>query len=156
MQDMLSYHLVQRQAVLYEAVPMGQTPQNVTDAELTVLQALWEHGPATIRQLTDRLYPGRRTSDFATVQKLLERLEAKRCVERDRSGSSQVFEATIERDELMGRWLRVVAEKLCNGSLVPMLTYLIKGRSLSAKERQALRELVEELDQKGKTKRDRR
>ncbi len=135
---------------------MGQTPQNVTDAELTVLQALWEFGPATIRQLTDRLYPGGRTSDFATVQKLLERLEAKGCVERDRSGSTLLFQPRIDRDELMGRWLRVVAEKLCNGSLMPLLTYLVKGKSLSARERQALRALVEELDQKSKTKKDRR
>jgi predicted transcriptional regulator len=135
---------------------MGQTPQNVTDAELTVLQALWDHGAATIRQLTDRLYPGGRSSDFATVQKLLERLEAKDCVYRDRSSGTQVFEATLSRDELMGRWLRVVAEKLCNGSLMPLLTYLVRGKSLKAHERQALRQLVEELDQKNKPKKDRR
>jgi predicted transcriptional regulator len=77
---------------------MGQMPQNVTDAELAILQALWEYGPATIRQLTDRLYPGGRSSDFATVQKLLERLEAKECVHRDRSGAAQVFEAAINRE----------------------------------------------------------
>ena len=127
---------------------MGQTPQNVTDAELTVLQALWEQGPATIRQLTDRVYPGGKASDFATVQKLLERLEAKGCVHRDRSGATQVFQSAVDREALMGAWLRVVAEKLCNGSFMPLLTYLVGGKGLSAKERQALRALVEELDRK--------
>src|SRR5208282_1475467 len=127
---------------------MGQTPQNVTDAELTVLQALWEQGPATIRQLTDRVYPGGRASDFASVQKLLERLEAKGCVHRDRSGATQVFQPAVDREALMGAWLKVVAEKLCNGSFMPLLTYLVGGKALSAKERQALRALVKELDRK--------
>jgi len=135
---------------------MGGTPQNVTDAELTVLQALWEHGPATIRQLTERLYPVGSASDFATVQKLLERLEGKHCVLRDRRGASQVFQAAIDRDELMGRWLRVVAEKLCNGSLTPLLTYLVQGKALDARERQALRALVEHLDQQNQPKKNRR
>ena len=44
--------------------------------ELDVLRALWEDGPATIRALTDRLYPRGGASEYATVQKLLERLES--------------------------------------------------------------------------------
>jgi predicted transcriptional regulator len=134
---------------------MAQGPQNVTDAELSILQELWEQGSATIRQLTDRLYPGGRASDFATVQKLLERLEAKGCTERDRSGATLVFRAGVKRDELMGRWLHIVAEKLCNGSLMPLLTYLVKGKGLTAQERQALRALVEELGQKNKSRKER-
>jgi BlaI family transcriptional regulator, penicillinase repressor len=134
---------------------MVRTPHNVTEAELTVLQALWEYGSATIRQLRDRLYPDGGASDFATVQKLLERLEGKGCVQRDRSGAAQVFRAIIDRDELMGRWLRVVAEKLCNGSFTPLLTYLVRDKGLNAEERRALRQLVEELDQQNKSKKDR-
>ena len=34
---------------------MARTPQDVTEAELGVLQALWDGGPATIRKLTDAL-----------------------------------------------------------------------------------------------------
>ena len=56
---------------------------DVTDAELAVLQTLWEHGPATIRQLADILYPGGKAAQYGTVQKLLERLEGKTCVRRD-------------------------------------------------------------------------
>ena len=56
---------------------MARRPQDVTDAELEVLRALWELGPATIRTLADRLYPRGGASEYATVQKLLERLEDK-------------------------------------------------------------------------------
>ena len=65
---------------------MGELHQDVTEAELAVLQALWDSGPATIRQLVERVYRQKGTSVYATVQKLLERLEAKGFVGRDRNG----------------------------------------------------------------------
>jgi predicted transcriptional regulator len=125
---------------------MPRTPQDVTDEELGVLQALWDAGPATIRRLTDALYPAGGVSHYATVQKLLERLEAKGCVRRDRSASVHVFAAAVGRDELIGRRLQTLAEKLCGGSLTPILSHLLQARPLSAAERQSLRSLIEELD----------
>jgi len=125
---------------------MARTPRDVTDAELGVLQVLWEGGPATIRHLTDVLYPDGRTAQYATVQKLLERLEEKGYVERRRSGPAHVFQDAVGREELIGRRLQDVAEKLCGGSLTPLLTHLVRSRPLSSAERQELRDLIEELD----------
>ena len=129
---------------------MARTPQDITDAELSVLQVLWDQGSATIRQITDRLYPAGGVSHYATVQKLLERLEAKAFVKRDRGGGVHVFSAALGREELIGRKLQALAEKLCEGSLTPLLTHLVQARRLSARERQELRALIDELDQKGK------
>ena len=124
---------------------MARTPQDVTDAELAILQRLWDAGPATIRQLTDALYPDGGTSHYATVQKLLERLEAKECVRRDARGRVHTFAAALGRDELIGRRLRDVAEKLCGGSLTPLLTNLVRVKRLTAREREELRSLIDEL-----------
>ncbi len=126
---------------------MARTPQDVTDAELAVLQVLWEEGPLPIRRLVDVLYPGGKTAQYATVQKLLERLEAKGCVVRDRAVAVHVFAAAIDREELVGRHLRQVAEKLCGGSWTPLLTHLVNTEQLSSKDRQALRQLIDDLDQ---------
>lgn len=125
---------------------MARTPQDITDAELAVLEALWDRGPATIRQLTDLLYPEGGPAQYATVQKLLDRLEAKNGVRRDRRSSVHVFAALIDRDDLIGRRLRAVAEKLCGGSLTPLLTHLVQASRLSARERQELRAQIEVLD----------
>lgn len=125
---------------------MARTPQDITDAELAVLQVLWDAGPMPIRRITARLYPGGTTAQYATVQKLLERLEQKDCVNRDRSAAVHVFAAAIGREELIGRRLQAVAEKLCGGSWTPLLTHLVSGQRLSAKERQELRRLIEEAD----------
>jgi predicted transcriptional regulator len=125
---------------------MARTPRDVTDAELAVLQVLWDRGPSTIRQLTDVLYPGGGPAQYATVQKLLDRLEDKACVRRDRGPAAHLFAAAFGRDELIGRRLQDVAAKLCGGSLTPLLTHLVRTRRLSARERRELRDLIDELD----------
>src|SRR4029078_5116280 len=63
---------------------MPRPPQDVTDAELAILQVLWDRGQATVREWTEQLYSEYSSSQHATVQKLLERLEAKDCVRRNR------------------------------------------------------------------------
>ena len=129
---------------------MARTPQDVTDAELAVLQWLWDDGPATIRQLADALYPEGGPTQYATVQKLLERLEAKGYVARDRKSPIHLFRAAVDREELIGRRLRAMADKLCGGSLTPLLTHLVQEARLSSRERQELLGLIEEMDRKGK------
>lgn len=124
---------------------MREDVNDLPDAELAVLATLWECGPTTIRQLTDLLYPPGREAQYATVQKLLERLEAKRCVTRERSSPAHVYRAAVGRDEFIGRRLRAVAERLCGGSLTPLLTNLVRSRRLTARERRELRALIEEL-----------
>src|SRR5262245_55587135 len=56
---------------------MGNKLPDVTDAELAILQVLWDQGLATIRQITEAMYPQVTDARCATVQKRLERLEAK-------------------------------------------------------------------------------
>ena len=90
---------------------MARTAQDVTDAELGILQVLWDLGPAPIRRLTDELYPDGGVAQYATVQKLLERLETKGYVSRNRKASVHVFAAAVAKDELIGRRLQSLAEK---------------------------------------------
>jgi BlaI family transcriptional regulator, penicillinase repressor len=123
---------------------MGRPAQDITESELGVLRILWDQGNATIRQLTDVLYPGGGAALYATVQKLLDRMEAKGYVRRDRSLYVHVFAAGLDRDELIGRRLRSLAETLCDGSLTPLLTHLARAKDLSAEDRMALRTMIDE------------
>ena len=132
---------------------MPREPQDVTEAELAILQVLWRQGKCSIRQLTDDLHPGGDEAQYATVKKQLERMEAKGLVERDRSLFVHVFTAAVDRQELLGRGLAALAERFCEGSFAPILGLLGKARPLSARERKALRELIEESDATPKGKR---
>ena len=123
---------------------MSQSQIRLTDAEFAVLEPLWRDGPQTIRQLTAALYPGQSVSDYATVQKLLARLEAKGCVRRDRSRAAHVFRAAIDREDLIDDELRNIANRLCEGSLVPVLNQLVRRTRLSKKDRAQLRKLLDD------------
>ena len=126
---------------------MPRERQDITEAELGVMQVLWDRGPSAIRQITDVLYRGEAdAAQYATVQKQLERLEAKGFVHRDRSLFVHVFSAAVQREELIGRRLREMADKLCGGSLAPILSHLARTERRTRDERRALRELIDEPD----------
>ena len=131
---------------------MGTSTPDVTESELAIMRVLWETGRSTARQLIDRLYPEGKALAHPTVQKLLDRLEAKGCVRRDRSGPVQVFQAAIGREELVDRRLRGVADQLCGGSLGALFSHLIEGRRMPANERKVLRDFLDRLDEEERTR----
>jgi predicted transcriptional regulator len=124
---------------------MTRKEVRVPDAELAVLKRLWTDGPLTVRDLAERLYPGGGVSEHATVQKLLERLLARRCVRRKRGGRAHVWSAAVAREDLIRDRLREAADKLCEGSLTPLLTELVHARRLSPEEVRELRRLIDAL-----------
>ena len=124
---------------------MARNSQDVTDAELSVLRVLWEKGSSTIRDITALIYPEESESDYATVKKLLSRLENKKFVARNRQHLAHQFEATISLDELVGRRLQELADNLCDGSQTPLLMHLISSEKVTPQQKQKLRDLIEEI-----------
>jgi len=125
---------------------MARTPQDVTDAELSVMEVLWNRGLATVREISEALYPNGSTSHHATVQKLLDRLKGKQFVIRDDSVWPHQFRADVARDELIRRRLQTTADKLCGGSLQPLLTHLVRSSQLNSQDVMSLRRLLDDLD----------
>ena len=125
---------------------MARPRQDVTEAEMAILELLWQSSQASIRQITDALYPDAGPGRYATVQKQLERMEAKRLVRRDRRYFQHLFSAALGREQLAGQRLQTVLDRLCEGSLVPLFSQLARTRPLTPQERQALRELIDETD----------
>src|SRR5262245_35866901 len=133
---------------------MGETAK-VTDAELAVLQLLWDQGAASVRQLTDALYPGGGASEYGTVHKLLERLEGKGCVRRKRGEGAYLYQPAIGRDELIGRELEELVDKMCGGSLQPLLSNLVRIKGLTAAEIDELRAFVAKMGREQRSERGR-
>ena len=124
---------------------MRQNGREITDTELTVLRQLWRRDEATIRELTDALYPDGGHAHYATVQSLLDRLQGKGFVARDKKGRINIYRASVSRAELVSRRLRATADALCDGAMAPLLTHLVDNADLQPEEISALRELVDQL-----------
>ncbi|MBI1347171.1 BlaI/MecI/CopY family transcriptional regulator [bacterium] len=124
---------------------MASRKHHVTDAELAVLQYLWDNGAASTRDICNQLYPQNTVSQYYTVQKLLDRLETRGCVTRDRSERVHRFSAAIDRDVLLAERLQDLSESLCDGSLMPLLSGLLKLKRWTTDEQQQLQQLIDEL-----------
>lgn len=127
---------------------MVKPPQDVTAAELAILEKLWEHESASVKDLSQWLYGASTPSDIATVQKLLSRLEAKNCVTRDRACWPHLFRATIAREDLISQRLQATADELSDGTLTTLLTHLVQSKKFTSKQRQRLRQMLDEMYEK--------
>ncbi len=132
---------------------MACPAQDITETELSILGVLWKSGPLTTRSISAVLYPGGGSSHYATVQSLLGRLEEKGFVRRRRGDRALIFEAAVEREDVIGRRLKDLVETLCEGSLSPVLTHLIRARKLTAAERKELRRILDEMEKAQKAPR---
>ena len=117
-------------------------PIHVTEAELAILKVLWDGGSRTARDIRAALYPHNTASNRATVQKLLERLESKELIDRDRSSFVHSFTARLSRDEFVGQQIDALADRLTDGSFVPLITNLVGKARLTAEELAELRKIL--------------
>jgi BlaI family transcriptional regulator, penicillinase repressor len=122
--------------------PMKIEP--VTDWELAILEVIWTGEAPTSREIAEAIYERVSDSKVASVQKLLERLESKGYVNRDRRERAHRFQAAIEQKEFLQHQMRVLADRHCGGSITPLVTALLRSKGISKKDRQQLRKLIDE------------
>ena len=125
------------------------TSQRLTNAELAIMELLWERSPLTARQVREQLYDDSKTSQHGTVQRLLQSLEEKGFVNRDRSLGVHLFSVIVSREAYGGLQLESLAEKLTGGSIAPLLTHLLDQKKLDKTEIKRLRKLLEEAQKRG-------
>ncbi len=122
------------------------SPPRATETELAILDVLWNGGPRVVRDITQALYTENNPSSHATVKSLLDRLEEKGLVERDRSGFAHLYRATVTRADFVGSQLQELADSHFEGSLRPLLMQLADRIKLSPKDRSLLRRIVDKPD----------
>lgn len=115
----------------------------IPGAELEILKALWGLAPQSARELAGSTYGGTSAAMIGTVQKLLQRLEAKGLVARDRTEHVHQFSPVVTREEFAGLQFESLAGKLTEGSLAPILMHLVQSRKLSKKERDELKRILD-------------
>ena len=86
---------------------MKQGP--LANAELAVMELLWDHDRLTARAIREQLCPGSAKAQHGTVQRLLQRLEDKGFVERDRTLPVHLFSAQVSREAYAGSQLESLA-----------------------------------------------
>src|ERR1700678_403522 len=122
----------------------------LTKLELQVLEALWQKGACSVREIQETFpEPGRPA--YTTVQTVIYRLERKKALRLvKRISNANIFEAAISRNDAQRR---VVDELLAlvGGRGKPVMAHLVEAGSLSLDDvKEAEREL-RKLARKDKT-----
>ena len=115
----------------------------LANAELAVMDLLWAQDRCTARDIREQLYRGKSKAQHGTVQRLLQRLEDKGFVERDRTLPVHLFSALVSRQAYASSQLESLADKLTGGSLAPLITHLMEQKKISRAEIKRLRQILD-------------
>ena len=121
----------------------------LTNAELAIMELLWDTDHLSARQILEQIYCDSKKSQHGTVQRLLKSLEEKGFVHRDRSLGTHLFSAIIGREAYGGLQLESLANRLTGGSIAPLLTHLLDEKKIDKSEINRLRKLFSEGRKRG-------
>jgi predicted transcriptional regulator len=113
---------------------MPRKPNNhPTDAELAILQVLWEAGPRTVREVHEKL-TNYQTIGYTTVLKTLQIMTDKGLVRRDESQRAHVYEAERSEEQTQKRLLSDLLDRAYRGSAGKMVMQALSSQPASKDE----------------------
>src|SRR5215510_10523279 len=119
------------------------TTQKFTKLELRILEALWSHGKASVREIQET-FPEPRPA-YTTIQTTVYRLEAKDAVRRVRKiSNAHIFEAVVEREAARHRFLDEILSHF-GGRAQPMMAQLAEAGKLTRDDVRELEKTIERL-----------
>jgi predicted transcriptional regulator len=117
-----------------------------TEAELGILNVLWERGPSTVRDVHDALYRGE-GAGYTTALKLLQIMHAKGLVVRDDSERAHVFRPAVSKERTQRRFLLDIVQRVFDGSPSQLVLQALGGRPRATREEvEEIRALLDKLD----------
>ena len=121
----------------------------LTKFELKIMEALWDHGASSVREIQER-FPERDRPAYTTVQTMVYRLEAKKAVRRIKKiGNAHIYEATVSRASAQRRLVDDLLS-LFGGRSQPVMTHLIEAGKLSLEDVQQAEKLVRRMAEEKK------
>jgi predicted transcriptional regulator len=116
-----------------------------TDAELAILNVLWEHGPSTVRDVHEALSTSQATG-YTTVLKLMQIMTEKGLVVRDESQRAHVYEARQSAQRTQRQLLTDLADRAFGGSPAKLVMQALSGRRATVEEMNEIRDLLDRLE----------
>ena len=117
-----------------------------TGRELEILKVLWEHGPASVRAVADRLQVDKDLA-YNTVQTLLRIMEDKGLVRHHAVGRTFVYTPCFSRDDSATRFL----DRVFDGAVEELVQSLLRRERISPEELERLRNMIDEARTKRKS-----
>ena len=120
----------------------------LTKLELQIMNALWNHGVCSIREI-QQAFPEQDRPAYTTVQTTVYRMEGKKFVRRVKKiSNAHIFEAAVTRDAAQGRLIDDLLS-LFGGRTQPVMAHLVDSGKLTMDDIEEARRALRKSAKKG-------
>jgi BlaI family penicillinase repressor len=117
----------------------------LTDAELEIMQVVWDLGGGTVRQVHERLNQQRPLA-YTTVMTMMGILEDKGHLTRTKQGRAYLYAPVRPKSQVISSMLDDFVGKVFEGSARPLVLSLVKDRKLSKNDLEEIARLIKETE----------
>ena len=112
-----------------------------TEVELEILQVLWEHQPATVREVVEVLNQTRPRA-YTSILSMLNIMFDKGLVTREMQGRAHVYRATEAREKTLGGVVKDLLGRAFQGSTASLITQVLEQSKPSPQELVEIRRAI--------------
>jgi predicted transcriptional regulator len=124
---------------------MASKPPRPTEAELRILQVLWEGGPRSVRDIRGILNESKPTG-YTTALKMLQIMTEKGLVDRDESVRPQIYRAKYSQEHTQRRLLSDLLNRAFGGSVRALVLQALSTKKSTPEELEAIGKLLDRIE----------
>jgi predicted transcriptional regulator len=128
---------------------MKKQTYNPSDAELEILQILWEMKEARVKDIFEKINIDREVG-YTTVLKTMQIMFDKGVLTRKADGKSHIYKPKVEKEEIQGKFLDKIINKVYKGSALNLVMSALGNYKASSKELEQIKELIKKQESDNK------
>jgi BlaI family penicillinase repressor len=128
---------------------MPRRKTELTEAEWTIIKAVWQKEPVTTPEIQEKLH--RQTGwTYSTVRTLMDRMVAKGLLTAAKLRNLTLYRSAVTRAQAQRQELLYAMKHAFNGALSPMVQFLLETNELSLKDLEEIEALVRQKKKKSR------
>ncbi len=121
---------------------MAKRTVELTEAEWTIIKAVWAGEPCSAPAIQQKLEPKTGWS-YSTVRTIMDRMVVKGLLRSEKAGKGTLFRSAVTREQAQRGELLYALKHAFNGALTPMVQCLLETGNVSARDLAELESLIE-------------
>lgn len=114
----------------------------LTDAELRLMEIIWDRGPSTVQEVVDAL-PADTPLAYSTVLTMLRILEQKAYLTHKKDGRAYVYEPVVEKRDAQRGALQHLMKRFFDDSPELLMLNLMENTEWEASDLERLRSIID-------------
>lgn len=117
-----------------------------TEAELEILQVLWQKGPSTVREVNEEIKKIKPDLGYTTTLKIMQIMTDKKLVKRDTTHRQHVYEAVIQESMVQEGMVKSIIDRFFQGSTKDLIMHALGRESTSDEELDEIKRLINQIE----------